>query len=294
MKTASINLDPAFPPHFPDTFEYKMFKFNAGESHIKFTNLNLEQYDAVRLTHRINSSENLMELLLATDAVRQEAKRCHKEVSIDVIIPYIPYARQDRVMVAGEPFSLRVFANIINAQNYHRVMCADPHSEAASLLINNLEVLTPYWQLDAIRQLRYDFASKDFVLVSPDAGAMKKIYNTAKWVKYNGPILCATKLRDVSTGNIIRTTVDMQDVNLSESTAVIIDDICSGGRTFMELAKVLKANGAKHVVLVVTHYENVANIFHMKESGVDAIYTTNSIKDLDGDIIKKFVKTYQL
>ena len=290
-KTAHICLDPKFKRILENTFEFDTFTFGGGESHIKFKHLNFEPYSAVTITQRINNSKGLMDLLLATDAIRQSARYNKRNIPINVVIPYIPYARQDRVMVYGEPFSLKVFANIINSQNYNRVICLDPHSEAAGLLINNLEDMTPYWILDAAKQLMYDFKCP-FVMVSPDGGALKKIHNTAKWVRYNDSILCATKIRDLNTGNIVRTTIDMQDVDLKGKTAWIVDDICAGGRTFQELAKVLKAKGAEHVVLSVSHYEGTANIFQMKEAGIDKIYTTNSIRELEGEINEKFIKQY--
>ena len=55
----------------------------------------------------------------------------------DLIMPYIPYARQDRVCAQGESFSLKIFANMLNAVNFENVYVLDAHSDVSVSLINN-------------------------------------------------------------------------------------------------------------------------------------------------------------
>ena len=89
------------------------------------------------------------------------------------------------------------------------------------------------------------------VVICPDAGAEKRIQ------KLGLPYVMATKVRDAKTGNIIATRLfdeDEQGVSrVAGKDTIIVDDICEGGRTFIELAKVLKAHGAATVALYVTH-----------------------------------------
>jgi ribose-phosphate pyrophosphokinase len=68
---------------------------------------------------------------------------------------------------------------------------------------------------------------------------------------------------------------------------VIIDDICAGGRTFIELAKKLKAKNCGKIFLIVSHYEGVAKEADLRASGIEAIFSTNSLKDIaSSDFLK--------
>lgn len=277
-----IDLDPNFLAQIKVPLAVNKFRFSGGETHIKLEH-NIDLVTDVLIRHRLNSAENIMELLLATDA----AKRRFRKVRVSALFPYIPYARQDKVMAQGEPFSLKVFANLINAQNYETVWVLDPHSDISDALIENIRHIDPYYLFNAKDDIIKNFG-ENFVMVSPDGGALKKIYKNATFIGYKGPIYCATKLRDVSTGKIVRTTLDATKKDLKGKTVWIQDDICSGGRTFIELSKVLKNKGAKHVVLSVSHYEGIADEDKIKDSGIEQIYTTNSISNAGTDLVKRF------
>src|SRR5438128_10926716 len=97
------------------TLQAKQFVFSGGEVHIKLDPLyKTSMAKEIMIRHRVNNSQNLMELLLAADAVRRQ----FPDMPLNTFIPYIPYARQDRPMVDGEPFSLKVFANILKTANF--------------------------------------------------------------------------------------------------------------------------------------------------------------------------------
>ncbi len=157
----------------------------------------------------------------------------------------------------------------------------DPHSDVLEACINNI---TKYTNFGVTKMALDDVGYENVCLVSPDAGAYKKIFDVATWFGID-EIITASKVRDVKTGKILKTVVpELSDNNMNY---VIVDDICDGGRTFIELAKVIKEQkpDAK-IYLVVTHgifsagFEELNNYFEM-------IYTTNSIKDIDNSKIKQ-------
>lgn len=122
------------------------------------------------------------------------------------------------------------------------------------------------------------------VLVSPDAGALKKTYDVAKEFGITN-IIIANKHRDIATGKIVSTEVPVKPEHRGKDF-VIVDDICDGGRTFIEIAKQIKESlkeDCGKIYLVVTH-----GIFSagLKELGTyfDRIYTTNSIKNIQSSI----------
>lgn len=248
--------------------EFTKMKFPAGETHVKLPIL--YEVDEILIKVLVKNGDDVMQLLLTTDALRRNYK-----APISLFLPYIPYSRQDRPMIPGEPFSLKVFANLINSQNYEKVICCDPHSDVSAALIDRLEVLEPFY----LKEIK-----EDFVLIAPDGGALKKIYKQAEYLNYEGEILCANKVRDLKTGKIIRTEVQAPNEKIQGKTILILDDICSYGGTFMALAEVLKDKGAAKVILAVTHYENVADVEKLKKH-IDKIYTTDSMGPVDNDFI---------
>jgi ribose-phosphate pyrophosphokinase len=157
----------------------------------------------------------------------------------------------------------------------------DPHSDILEACINNFVKYSNYLLLRmALPEIdNKNDAQERICLVSPDAGAYKKVFDVATWFKIN-KIITASKVRDVNTGKILRTEGPSIENHSDEMKYVIVDDICDGGRTFIELAKVIKEQkpNAK-IYLVVTH-----GIFSAGHSELgdyfDGIYTTNSIKDI--------------
>lgn len=269
--------------------EYKHFFFGGGEQHIQikpggFHNNYVICEDVEIILPYMQDSE-IIKLALIVDALRRVGCK-----SMYLKIPYFPAARQDRICNAGEPLSVKVYADLINAMNFDKVTIFDPHSDVTPALINNVVVVDNCkFVRDVFRRINNSFDTANFVdiamLISPDAGSNKKVANVAKDLfKYFGreiPVVRADKLRDVATGAIIETTVYADD--LTGKHCLIVDDICSKGGTFCALAKALKAKGAEKVYLVVSHYEGTADIRILKESGIDAIYTTAS---------KSFVTTH--
>jgi ribose-phosphate pyrophosphokinase len=114
-----LNLDQNFKPLDGEEIEFESFTFSGGEPHIKI-NPTFDKSKEVTITHRLNSFNDLGLLCLAVDALqRMDAKLQN------LIIPYFPAARQDRVMIKGEPLSVKVYANIINTLNFKKVIVFD-------------------------------------------------------------------------------------------------------------------------------------------------------------------------
>ena len=153
-----LNLDSSFKPFVGDEITYKSFTFAGGEPHIKIESSFSKE--KVVVTHRLQSFNDLGLLCVAIDALQRMEVR-----SIDLFIPYFPAARQDRLMMAGEPLTVKVYTDIINAMNLNKVMVFDPHSEVTPALLNNCQVITNYnFISDVIKQLG------EVKLVSPDGG----------------------------------------------------------------------------------------------------------------------------
>lgn len=188
---------------------------------------------------------------------------------IHLYMPYIPNARMDRVKNEDEAFTLKWFANFINALCFQRVVVLDPHSNVATALINNVLVVQPDKLIqEAINAIGAD----DLLLCYPDEGAAKR-YSELLEAEY----IFGIKHRDWRTGKIERLELTTPE-KVAGRTVLIVDDICSRGGTFTHTAKALKDAGAKDIYLYVSHCENT--IFKgsvLSDGMIRRVFTTDSI-----------------
>ena len=250
--------------------EFIISKFAGGECHVKF--LKEITFDSIRINTRLNTSDDIMILCLAVDVLRRMDVKY-----IEVFIPYIPYARQDRVMVKGEALSVKVFANIINSLHLDKVMVFDAHSDVSVALIDRC-VNTPNYEM-VHHIIKEELQLSDFVLVSPDIGAYKKIEKLGKYIGCKNALAVGMKVRNLDTGDIIKSEVMTHDED-QDKPHIIVDDICDGGRTFMEIAEILKQKNIKQIYLIVSHGIFSHNALeNLRNAGYKYIYSSNSITD---------------
>lgn len=256
--------------------EYKSFVFSGGEVSVKLlpnTAITSPFYndDNITITAHLTDSEKVMELVMLVDALR---RNFGTNTRIKLVMPYVPYARQDRVCAPGEALSMKVFAGIINALNFERVTVYDAHSDVSLALIDRVFNVR---QEDTLPVRFKDKALLNrCILVSPDAGASKKVFEVAKQLHLT--MIQAEKKRDPNTGDITGTVVHSNHVG--DVPFLVLDDICDGGKTFVELAKKLSELTTGKLYLYVTH-----GIFSkglgVLEDWYDKIYTAYPFPNVD-------------
>lgn len=221
----------------------KFWTFPGGERNCRIEDFPKGEVRAATLVCKYRGSDDLVDLILLVNAVRQ----VWGNIPVHLTMPYFPFARQDRCMVHGEPNALQAVVQVVNMLDFTTISVLDPHSDVLPALFPPGKLLVrPQWQVWA-NKLR---GAENAALVSPDAGALKKIYKLAE--RLNMPVIEAAKVRDPKSGQITHTTVPQWDEFYS--TLYIVDDICDGGRTFVELAKAIRATGCtSKLVLCVTH-----------------------------------------
>jgi len=254
------------------TEDLGFFKFSDSAVHVKIPVFEEEAQNIQRVDIIMDnySPDDIMELLMVQDAV----KRNYRNAELRLIIPFFPYARQDHISDKGESLSLKVFADLINSMNFKEVITYDLHSSVSNALINNLtEIEQQTIVYSILDKMDIDWANT--VLVAPDAGAAKKIYKLSALLP-NVQVVIADKVRD-NIGQIISTTVFHDD--FEGKKVIIVDDIADGGRTFTELAKVLKTKNCGEIVLIVTHGIFSKGIDVLIEGGIDEIHTTDTFKN---------------
>lgn len=253
---------------------FSTISFPGGELNVKLTNPHVA-VERVLIHADLHSPKDTMELILVTDALRRAGVE-----DIGLSMPYIPYARQDRICNPGESMSLKVFCDLINSQNYFNVFVADPHSEVAVALLNRCIVEEQAGCIvEMIQYGAMELDPKEILLVSPDAGADKKTQNVAKYVGFKD-IIHASKIRDTTNGKITGTEVYCGD--LGNQDLLIVDDICDGGYTFIELAKVLRTKTTGEIYLYITHgiFSKGLGVF---DGLIDKVFCYKSFTDVRPD-----------
>ena len=213
--------------------------------------------------------ENNEEILVVTFLTRHlQDKGIH---DIELWMPYVPNARQDRTKRPEDVFTLKYFCEMINALNFSKVHVLDPHSDVTSALLHRVEQMSvkPYVE-EAVKQSGI-VASKDIIFY-PDSGSQKRYSE-----QFQFPNAFGIKQRDWETGEIKGLEVSGY-LPKEPFNVLIIDDISSFGGTFYFSALKLKALGADQIDLYITHCENSILEGKLMEGDlIRHIYTTSSL-----------------
>lgn len=231
----------------------------------------------VKIYSRLNTFRDLELIICAAAALRNTGIQ-----SLSLYTPYFMGARSDRRFTEGDANYLKqVICPIINAQKFDAVIVLDPHSDVLEACLDNFEKVDNH---SIVKHALTDIDNKNdaqdrIVLVSPDAGAYKKIFDVAQKFDIR-KIITATKVRDIKTGKILHTEIPVLDQH-ENLKYVIVDDICDGGRTFIELAKAIHdSRPTAEVYLIVTH-GIFSNSFYELSKHLKKVYSSNSYSDID-------------
>ena len=249
-----------------------LVQFSGGERHVQLGDFQAQATCTIRA--QLRAANDIFDLLLTADALNQKLN----QIKLNVEIPYLPYARQDRVCAPGQAFSLNMMAKVLKQiDNLQKLVVWDCHSAVGTKLTGAENVAAENIIL-SIPPLTDLIMEKNTVVVCPDKGAITRTRNIVAALGKDAqpdPIIYCEKLRNPETGEISHTEVKTED--LTNRTAVITDDICDGGFTFVKVAEQLKAKGADQVALFVTHgiFSKGLGVF---DGLIDQIFTTDSFE----------------
>lgn len=260
-------------------------QFSGGERHVQLGEQALDSITGtLNIRADMQSSNDVMDYLLLESVLFESG------LAINLEIPYFPYARQDRACAAGQAFSLDLMTRLLNVNSFEnptslqqKITVWDCHSEKTTDLLkkntrfSEIINISPAAIIEQSPALVKVISAANTVLVCPDHGAIARTTRIAERFKNtNGEqprVICCEKQRDPLTGKILNSKVNATD--LSGFTAVITDDICDGGATFIGIAQELRKLNCQHIVLYVTHgiFSRGLDVF---EGLIDQIFTTNS------------------
>lgn len=177
-------------------------------------------------------------------------------------IPYLPYGRQDKTISNESTFALRTFCKILQTSEYTHIRTVDAHSSLCESF--GIENISPNPTISNYIELL-----KPDVICFPDKGASQRGYTTEGLTTIH-----LDKKRNQLTGEIEGLEY-LGDIDLTDRSILIVDDLCDGGRTFIEAAKILKTLNVKNVDLYTTHGIYSKGIQYLKDNGIGRIFNLN-------------------
>jgi ribose-phosphate pyrophosphokinase len=226
------------------------------------------------------ANDNLMELLIAVDALRRaSAKR------ITAVLPYFGYARQDRKPGPRTPISAKLVANLITEAGAHRVLSVDLHAGQIQgffdIPTDNLYA-APVMASDVHQR----FGGEDLMVVSPDVGGVVRARALAKRLD-NAPLAIVDKRRERAGESEVMNIIG----DVSGRSCIMVDDIVDSGGTLCNAAKALMEAGAKSVAAYITHgVLSGSAVERVDGSALTELVITDTIKPTDAATDSKRIR----
>lgn len=240
----------------------KLSRFKSGEiyCHYEETIRNCDVFLVQSFSHPVN--EHFVELLVMIDAAKRASAR-----TINIIMPYYGYARQERKAAPREPISAKMLADVLTTVGATRVITIDLHAPAIQGFFNipvdhmtALDLISDYLKAQNI---------KNPIVVSPDAGRASTAEKLANALDTSFAIM----IKKRSAHNESSITHVIGDVE--GQTPIIIEDLIDTGGTIVNVVESLKEHGAEDVIVCATH----------------PLFSGNAIERLDHPSIKEVIVT---
>ncbi len=211
------------------------------------------------------ANDNLMELLIMTDAIRRSSAK-----SITAVIPYFGYARQDRKAAPRVPITSKLVANLIESAGITRVVTMDLHAGQIQgffdIPVDNLYGSTVF--IDYIKQKKLE----NPIIASPDVGGVARARNMAS--KMGLDLVIVDKRREKANKSEVMNIIG----DVAGKDVILVDDIIDTAGTIVQAAAALKAKGATSVMACCTHGVLSGSAFDRIDQGaLDELVITDTI-----------------
>lgn len=253
---------------------YDVIKFPAGEIQVRLTEAGLKlamhpRVDAYEIV--ANPIPDVIELAQLNDAIRatiwiENTKIIHNTY---LFLPYLPFARADRRFTKGDSAGFGTFMSLIKSMGFGSIWTFDAHNAKQARYYSIANMLPTTEPVDQIRPCIEDMGRKNLVLILPDKGASER-YDLSK---YRLPILIAEKKRDAATGMLSSFKIGAEIKKYNR--ALIIDDICDGGGTFIGLARTIRKKNPKIKLGLYVSHGIFSQGFKTLDLVIDNIYISD-------------------
>lgn len=240
--------------------------FPDGESYVRLEG-NVQEEEAVIVqTTSPPQDSRLIQLALMADAAKRNGAR-----KIRAVVPYLAYARQDKIFLPGEALSIEAIANMLRVAGVDNLLTVNVHQKKVlskfpfpAETVSAIPLLAEYFKQ---RGLEGAFA------VAPDEGATYIAEQAERVLK--GGFGCLEKQRDRYTGQV---SIEKRSLEAKGKTVIIFDDIISSGGTIVAAAKILKELGAEKIYSSCVHPLLIGDAEkRILDAGVEEIVGTDSV-----------------
>jgi len=220
------------------------------------------------------SNNNLMELLIMTDALRRSSAQ-----SITAVVPYYGYARQDRKAAPRVPITARLVADMYETAGIDRVVTMDLHAGQIqgffNIPVDNLYGSITFEQYIKSKNL------KNPIIASPDIGGVARARYFAK--RMGLEMVIVDKRREKANESEVMNIIG----DVKGYDVIMIDDMVDTAGTMVKAATALKNNGASSVMACATHAVLSGNAYeNLKNNELDELIVTNTLESKQHAIIK--------
>ncbi|QHE51693.1 ribose-phosphate diphosphokinase [Pontibacillus sp. HMF3514] len=270
MKIFTLNSNQPLAKEISDTLEIPLgessvIRFSDGEVQVNIEE-SVRGYDVYLVQSTSQpANEYLMELLIMVDALKRASAK-----SINVVMPYYGYARQDRKARSREPITAKLIADLLETAGVSRVVTLDLHAPQIQGFFD-----IPVDQLHGVPLLAKHFKEKsldDVVVVAPDIGGVVRARKMARLL--NTPIAFIDKRRPEPNVSEVMNIVG----SIEGKTAIMVDDLIDTAGTITSAANALIESGAKEVYASCTHpVLSGPAMSRIEDSMIKELVITNSI-----------------
>ena len=219
-----------------------------------------------------NVNDAIIELLIIIDALKRGSAK-----SVNVVIPYFGYQRQDRKDYSRAPISAKVIASCLESQNINRIIVYDLHAgQISGFFSNNCPLdnlyVEPYFIKYIENEILNHISINDLMIVSPDEGGVKTNTRVASKLCCDAATIFKNRNKDC----VIDTMRLMGDVN--GKNVIMIDDMLDSGGTACKACELLKEHGAKNVYFMASHGLLSGNALeNINNSSFTKVILTNTV-----------------
>jgi ribose-phosphate pyrophosphokinase len=262
-------------PNFKDILKpnINVGVFPDGDSHVYIPNIKKLKNKEIILYHRLYPKQNdsLIELLLILGIIQKE------KLKVTLVAPYLPYARQDKIILQGEGKSAEEICKLIKNSGCDKLITFDCHflKKEGEFVYGGLPIKNISLGKEFLSYARKLCNEKNLEIIAPDEGASYLVQ------KQQGKIM--KKKRDLYDKNKIsyRHIKKMhRDFDIKGKNVLVLDDMISTGSTMIKAVENLKSGGTKKIYCAATHGFFLNNSLNKLKNLSDGVFVSNTIPSI--------------